>query len=129
MSERMTKAIEALVPAEDHREKEGYFTKLSAAGLVTAIVSATATIPYGVILEGENTDGQDSIGICGGNVGPVDVKLAGTVAKGDYGQLEADGRVIKDSGAGARVIVCLFKEAGVANELVQAILLTPVVYA
>lgn len=115
--------VESIEAAADHSEKRGHFVELSSGK--AAIVNSTADLPYGLILDGEPQGGQDSVAICGGNAGSVRVKVGGPVAKGAYGQLENDGTVITDSGAGARVIVCRFLEDGVEDELVEAILINP----
>jgi len=122
-------AIIPMTPGADHSAatQEGLFVKLNAAGNPIVVVSATATVPFGVILDGEAVTGQDSIGVCGGNFGPAYVRAGAAVTRG-YGQLESDGAVINDAGAGARIVVCLFLESGVADELVQAVILTPVQY-
>jgi len=119
-----TVTVEALVPNADHREKRGFFVKLSSG--LAALVSAATDVPYGVILDGENTDGNDAIAISVGNVGSVRVKVAGSVTKGGLGQLTSTGEVIADAGTGARVLVCVFLEAGSDDELVEAILIKPV---
>jgi len=119
-----TLAVESIEAAADHKEKRGFFVEIDGNGKA-AIVNATTDLPYGVILDGEEAGGQDSIAVSGGNAGPVRVKVGGPVSKGGLGQLENDGSVIADSGAGARVIVCKFLEAGVEDELVKAIAILP----
>ncbi|MBI3986976.1 MAG: hypothetical protein HY343_08660 [Lentisphaerae bacterium] len=124
--ETRDKAIVALTPAADHSEKEGYAVT-NALGVAT--VSAAATdVPFGLILDGEDTDGKDSVAVFGGNVGPCKVKLSGTVAEGDTIQLHTDGTFIVDAAAGARVVCGRMLEAGVATELREAVLFTPVKY-
>jgi hypothetical protein len=120
-------AIISKTPAADHRESEGYFGVLSAGEF--AVSTSASALPYGVIVEGENTDGADTIAICGATSETVHVKLGGTVAEGAYGELQADGTVITDSAAGARIVCCIFLESGVATELVEAALITPVQYS
>lgn len=120
-------AIIAMTPAVDHSEKIGYFVILTA-GLPVVSASA-ADVPFGVLLDGEEADGVDSIGICGGNFGPAEVKLSAAVSKGDYLQLHSDGSVIEDAATGARVIVALALEDGVSGALIEAVILTPVKYA
>jgi hypothetical protein len=120
-------AILPFTPAADQSAYEGYFVNVSGD---TATVSASAsTSPFGVILDGETTSGKSSVAVCGGNVGTVRVKLGGTVTKGQYMQLHSDGRAIVDAGSGARILVALCLESGVANDLVEAMLLTPVTYS
>lgn len=119
-----TTAIEPIEAAADHSDKVGYFMEIDGNGK-SAIVNSAADLPYGLILDGEEAGGNDSVAVCGGNVGPVRVKVSGPVTKGSYGQLQNDGTAIVDSGAGARVIVCRFLEAGVAEERVKSILINP----
>jgi len=120
-------AIIAMTPAVDHSEKEGYFIILTA-GL--PVVSASASdVPFGVLIDGEEADGVDSIGVCGGNLPPVRVKLSGAVDKGDSLQLHTDGSVITDAETGARVIVAKALEDGVSGDLIEAVILTPIKYS
>lgn len=123
-----TTTVVPLTPAADHRNYEGYSGVLS--GSTFALGSSPTAKPYGVIIEGENTDGVDSIAIFGGNAGIVKVKLSGTVSKGGYGQLHSDGQTfVADAESGARVVCCIFDEAGVSSDLVDAVLITPVTYS
>jgi len=126
MSSGQIKAVtvESIEAAADHSAKRGHFVEIDGDGNA-AVVNATTDLPYGLILDGEEAGGQDSIAVCGGNAGSVRVKVGGPVSKGNFGQLESDGTVIVDSAAGARVIVCRFLEAGVEDELVEAILMVP----
>jgi hypothetical protein len=125
--ESKTKAILAFTPSADHRTKEGYFVQLSGG---EAVLSASATTkPFGLILEGENTDGVDSIAVCGGNAGPARVKASGIIAQGAYVQLHTDGSVVTDAAAGARVLVGIALEAAVSGDLFDCQLITPVVYS
>jgi hypothetical protein len=120
-------AIVPLTPAADHRTYEGYFVNLSAG---TAAKSASATTrPFGLILEGENTDGVDSIAICGGNAGPCRVKASGVIAQGAYVQLHTDGSVVTDATSGARVLVGIALESAVSGDLFECQLITPIYYA
>ena len=121
-------AIVALAPVADHSAKEGYFVSLTA-GETVVLTSATAVVPFGVILDGEDTDGQDSIGVCGGAFGSALVKLSGTVAVGDSLQLHTDGSVVVDAGSGARIVVAKALQAGNSGELIEAVILTPVQYS
>lgn len=125
-------AIIPLTPAADHTDKEGYFVELSSGN--AAIVNATTDIPLGVILEGRPTTGKDSIAIsAGGLSGTVKVKVKGsspgTIALGTLLQLHSDGTVLADAGTGARVLVAQALEAGAADELIEAVLFKPVVFA
>jgi hypothetical protein len=125
--ESKVKGIVAKTPVADHRTKEGYFVDV-AAGVATVSSSAT-TRPFGVILEGENTDGVDSIAISGGNAGPVKVKASGTISEGAYVQLYTDGSVVTDATSGARVLVGIALESAVSGDLFDCQLITPVYIA
>lgn len=120
-------AIIALTPAVDHSEKEGYFVILTA-GL--PVVSAAVTdVPFGILIDGEAANGVDSIGVCGGNLPTVRVKLSGPVSKGNTLQLHSDGSCVVDAGSGARVVVGQALEDGVSGDLIEAVILTPVKYS
>jgi len=114
-----TNAILALTPTADHSDKEGYFVKNSSGS--AALVTATTDVPIGVIVDGEDTAGKDSVAICGGFAGTVYVKLSGTVAQFANLQLAADGSCITDAGTGARTIVGRTMQAGVSGDLVEAV--------
>ena len=126
--ESLVKAIVALTPAADHRTKEGYFVNLDGSGNA-AVSSSATTKPFGLILQSENTDGVDSVAVCGGNVGVCKVKASGTIAKGAYVQLHTDGSVVTDAGSGARVLVGIALEAAVSGDLIDVVPITPVVYS
>lgn len=116
-----------LTPAADHRGKEGHFVVLTAGNAAISATSAS-DIPLGVIIDGENTDGKDSVLLCDGGAQTVRVKLGAAATAGTYGTLHAtDGTVCDDPGSGARVRVCRFLEDGSADELVEAVLITPTV--
>lgn len=116
----------SMTPGADHRNYEGYFVVLSGGNPV--VCSSASVAPFGLLLEGENTDGFDSVEIGVGNK-VVKVKLSGTVTKGAYGQLANDGTVVTDATTSTRILVCRFLEAGVSGDLVDAVLITPVTYS
>jgi len=116
-------AIVSLTPAADQSAKEGYFVTNS---LGTATVSSSAAdIPFGVILDGEDTDGQSSVAVCGGFAGTCKVKASGTILEGALLQLHTDGSVITDAASGARVIVGRALEAAASGELIEAVIFRP----
>jgi hypothetical protein len=128
MSVTRTSQIVPLVPTADHSAKEGYFVVLS--GTSAALVSsATATAPYGVITDGAETTGFDAVALPGfdGLVSVMVGSTPGTIVKGTKLQIKADGSVIADAGTGARILVAIAEEAGIADELTQARLIEPVV--
>lgn len=120
-------AIIAMTPGADHSEKEGYFVKLSAGDPI--VCNSAADVPFGVIIDGEATSGQDTIGVSGGMACTAHVKLSGSVAKGADLQLHTDGSCVTDGLDGARVIVAKALEDGVTGDLIEAVILTPVQYA
>jgi hypothetical protein len=125
--ESRTKAILPFTPSADHRTKEGYFVDLS--GGEAVLSSSATTRPFGLILEGENTDGVDSIAVCGGNAGPARVKASGTIAQGAYVQLHTNGSVVTDATSGARVLVGIALESAVSGDLFECQLITPIYYS
>jgi hypothetical protein len=114
-------AILALTPTTDHSLLEGYFVENSAGS--AAIVNAATDIPLGVSLDGEETTGKDSVAIAGGCY----VKTSGVIAFGALLQLAADGTVITDAGAGARVIVGRKVDQGscASGDLIEAVIFLP----
>jgi len=117
-----------MTPYENHETYEGYAV-ISNGGKSTIAGSGATTKPIGVIAEGEDTDGVDSV-VLFGSAKVVKVKLVGTVAQFAYGQLYTDGvRFVTDAGSGGRVVCVQFLEAGVSGDLVDAILITPVSYS
>jgi hypothetical protein len=127
---RFTKdvAVLALVAAADHSTKRGFLCKITA-GQAAVHDSATAE-PFGIILDGEKAGGMDSVGVLGGNLGTVKVKLGGNItAIGTRLVAKADGTVEADDAAGARVVVGKALETGVTDELIEAVLFEPTVFA
>jgi hypothetical protein len=124
-----------IAASEDHSAKRGHFTKL-ASGKTTNIASATADLPIGCILDGGNqtTGTPDSVAVCGGGAGVAKVKLSaspGSVVAGSYLVLDGStlGTVKLDPASGTRVQCARALEAGAANELIDAVLLDPVILA
>ena len=122
-----TKAIVPLTAGEDLSGKEGFFVKLSSGEAI--LVTAATDKPFGVILEGADDGEMVSVAVCGGNVGTLHVAAGGIIAAGAYCQLEAEGDVITDSGAGARVVCAIALQAAVDGQLIEALAITPVTYA
>lgn len=121
-----TNALLPLTPTADHTGKEGY--AVSAAGALMA--SATA-VPYAVIVEGQPTTGKDTVApFAGGVAGVIKVKLhttPGTVNRGTRLISHTDGTFKADGGSGARVQCAEAQETGAAGELIEAVLITPLV--
>ena len=127
----MLARIEAIIPSThtaDFTGLDGYFVE-TAAGVDT-IVNAATDIPLGCILEG--LPRQSTIATQNFH-GVVKVKVAattpGTIVRGTYLTLRADGTVQADAGTGARVRVARALESGAANELIDAYLVEPVTLA
>lgn len=120
-------AIFPLTPTADHTGKEGYFV-LATGALVS---SATSTLPLGCITEGQPTTGKDAVALHN-FAGTVKVKLGatpGSVVAGSSLVLQADGSTKLDPGTGARIRVARALEAGVAQELIEAVLVDPAILA
>ena len=116
-------AIIPLTPTADHTGLEGYFI-LPTGALVS---SATAAVPLGIITEGFPTTGKDSVALHNFS-GTVKAKLGatpGSVVAGSYLVLQADGSTKLDPGTGSRIRVARALEAGVAQELIEAVLIDP----
>jgi len=130
--EARDRAIIAMTPTADHSDYRGYAVVASAGSAALVTTPATDDV-LGVILDGEATTGQDSIAVCGGNAGPVKVKLSaspGTVVAGT--RLVLDGTTLgaaKATAGGARVEFARALESGSANELIEAILVPTIVHA
>lgn len=117
-------AIVPLTPTADHTGKDGYFV-LATGALVS---SATATLPLGVITEGFDTTGKDSVALPN-FAGTVKVKVTtsspGSIVAGSFLTVKADGTVQLDAGTGSRIQVARAIEAGAAGELIEAYLVHP----
>lgn len=118
-------AVLGLNPAADYSANEGYGVT-RASDIVT--LNASATVPtYGIILEpGVDADSTVSIGVLGGNLGPVRVKLGGNVTAGARLQQHTDGRFVADATTGARSLVGWANESGVADDLIEAVMHAPI---
>ena len=62
----------------------------------------------------------------GGLAGTVKLELNGPVTVGQYLVLDAAGVVSADPGSGARILVGQALEAGVASELIEAVIFKPI---
>jgi hypothetical protein len=125
--QRRTTGIVRLVPAADYTNYEGYGVTI-AAGIAT--LNASTTVPNdGVIIEGGTVGQGVGVALLGNFEGGCDVKLsgAGPFAQGTKLVQAADGSFIIDPGTGTnRVNVGVLNEAGVAGDLREAFLRTPV---
>src|SRR4051812_16185019 len=117
-------AILPFTPSADHTDKEGYLVNVA---LEIATISASAAVPVtGIILEGRPVAGKSAIGMLGALPAPVGLRASGVIAKGAEVQQAADGTVVTDAGAGARLIVGTALEGAVAGQLFEAIVHKPI---
>ncbi len=127
-----TNAILAIPTAESHSANDGCFIKLDDGK--SKIVSAANAAPFGVILSGAPEGGNDSVAVCaGGYSGTLRVKLSKNPGNIDAGTLlvldgTSLGTVKAAPASGARVVVAQALEWGTADELIEAVLVTPIVY-
>ena len=92
---------------------------------VTTAGAASNSEGFGVVVE---QDGKNlSIAVYGGNTGPVEVKAAASITKGNLLKVTTGGKFTPISSKEIPNAVAL--EAGVADELVQAVLLPPHAWA
>lgn len=107
----------ALTPSATHVDKEGYTVTFSGE---TATISSSATTPStGVILEGQATTGQSTIGILGAMCGTVRLKTSGAITKGARVQQAADGTIVTDAGTGSRVVIGVACETAASGDLIE----------
>jgi hypothetical protein len=121
-------AIIACTPAADYTGMEGYFVKATGTGDTVTLCTGVTDSPLGVITEGADTTGKVSVAILGGGLaGTVKVKLSGTPGNVVFGSLlelhTTDGTVALADG-GSETVVARALEAGAANELIEAVLLS-----
>lgn len=132
MSISYTTPVVPVTAGADLTGHEGKFVKVHT-GNTSVVLSAAATdIPLGVIETEAPSGGAAGIALCDGSGLVVPVKLAaspGTVVMGTYLCLSTDGTVVADPGSGNRVRVARALEAGSADELINAVLITPVAIA
>lgn len=120
-------AVLPFTPAADYTDKKGYLVDLAAD---VATISGSATVPAkGIILEGDNTDGQVSVGILGAGLPPVFMVAGGAITKGDAVIQNNDGTVVTDTGSGARVKVGIAVEDAAEDEVFEVAPITPQVLA
>ena len=119
-------AVYPFTPATDMTNNKGYTVTLAGE---TATLSASATVPAeGVVLDGEPTTGKASVAILGAGIPPVLMKCSGTITKGDKVAQHTDGRIKTDPGTGARVVLGIAMEDGVADELIEVATFTPITF-
>jgi hypothetical protein len=115
-------------PAADYTGKEGYFVKATGTGDTVTLCTGVTDSPFGVITEGGPTTGKISVAVIGGGLaGTVRVKLSdvpGTVVFGSLLELHTTDGTVALSDGGSETIVARALQAGAANELIEAVLLT-----
>jgi len=95
-----------------------------AIGKAVSLSSGKAVLgnAFGVVVE--QNESHLSVAVFGGNAGTVEVKAGGTIAKGDL--LKADSSTgVFTAAAATDVATAVALEAGVSDELVEAVLLPP----
>ncbi len=112
----------ALTPAADYTAKKGYLVTI--AGDTATVNASTSVLSKGVIIEGNDTAAgyaseKVTVALLCATKGTVPMRLGGSVTKGAFVQQYSDGTVITDAGSGARVIVGIACETGVAGENIE----------
>lgn len=95
-----------------------------AIGKAVSLSSGKAVLgnAFGVVVEQNDT--HLSVAVFGGNAGTVELKAGGNIAKGDL--LKADSSTgVFTAAAATDVATAIALEAGVSDELVEAVLLPP----
>jgi hypothetical protein len=119
---KLLNGLVAFIAASDQTGKDGYF--VDSAGV---IITDAFAIPYGVITDGGAEGALTTVALCaGGYAGSLTVKIAAataTISKGTRLQLTSNGTVRANIGTGTIVAVAI--QAGVADELVEGVLIEP----
>jgi hypothetical protein len=119
-----TTAIIPVEPSATHVGKEGYAVTFT--GGKAVLCAANTDAVNGVITEGSDTTGKDSVAVPGFG-GTVKVKLgssAGTIVLGTMLEIKAGGTWKADAGTSGTV-AAMALEAGTDDELIEAVLLNP----
>ncbi len=128
-SARASAIIEA-VGATDLSAKKGSTVTLAvSAGVMTATLSASASVPaVGIIMNGEATTARSTIGILGApGLGTVYMKTSGVIAAGARVQQAADGTIVTDAGTGARVVIGVALEVAASGDLIEVAPIAPMI--
>lgn len=115
----MEKLVKAIVPVTASASTDVIGLNVTTAG------AASNSEGFGVVVE--QADKELSIAVYGGNTGPVEVKAAASIAKGDLLKVTTGGKFTPISSKEIPNAVAL--EAGAADELVMAVLLPPHAWA
>lgn len=121
---RRAEAIIPITAGENLTDKEGYFYKLDGSN-EAVLCSAVTDVPHGIILQGAAADKVISAQPFG-NGGTVEVKLGADVTDlRKLLQLRADATAGPNAGTGARTLVAMPLETGVADEKIECVLIPP----
>lgn len=113
-----TNALMAFIAASDQTTKEGYFVDSSG-----VVITSSSVVPFGVIVDGGANGSLSTMALMSGFAGIVSVKVAAAttaIVAGTPLQLQADGTAKAWVGTGR--VVAIATQAGVADELVEAVL-------
>ena len=124
-------AILPFTPARDLTGLEGQFVFINGDGVLDLYHyyygGPTSGAPFGVILVGSNVDEKTSVAIAaGGFSGTLKLKLSAAVNLGDTLEIINTGMVRADQESGARTLVGVALESGVADELIEAVIFRPI---
>jgi hypothetical protein len=102
--------------------KAGYAVVIDGDGSPVLCTAAT-DLPAGVIASVIDSDNQVAIALPGAL---IPVKVSGTVKRMQRGVVQADATAKAATGTAAEVEYCQFLQDGVADEIVNAIILAPI---
>jgi hypothetical protein len=108
-------------PGIDFTEKSGHAVKSDTQGV--DIIGAATDRPVGVIDTVNTVNNELGIALPGA---VTHVKVSGAVKRLGFGALAADGTVTAATFAAGETVICQFLGDGVADETVEALILTPV---
>jgi len=102
--------------------KSGYAVVIDADGKPVLCTAAT-DLPAGVIASVIDSDNQVAVALPGAT---VPVKVSGAVKRLQRGVVQADATAVAATGAAGEIEYCQFLQDGVADEIVNAIILAPI---
>lgn len=103
---------------------EGYALKANGSGALT-LCTAKLDKPSATLVQGTSSTLADVVPQ--GSPQIHKVKLAGTVKRGDYLEHDTNAKFIKDNGSTDRVLSKIALQDGVADELIDAINVGPII--
>lgn len=109
----------------DFTDKTGYLAKENSG--VLAVNDSASAPARAVILEGNASAKESSIGIIGALTGPVRLVAGGAITKYNQVIQKNDGTVVADTGSGARVAVGIALETAASGAFVEVALQTPTI--